>query len=126
MLSNLRASKGQFPAFPEDSSRFKAKPRKTNMNTSHRKTILSFCMAAMAVYGGFETKAIGGLPTASGWIITGPAPAGRDSFLGNGNVAALSTSTNPALSAGGGDLITLNAGGFAIGSGVNTIVISTS
>ncbi|MGB8353862.1 MAG: autotransporter domain-containing protein [Chthoniobacteraceae bacterium] len=58
------------------------------------------------------------------WTTGGASPLGGTIFVGSGNTGPLSTATSPALTLGGGDTITLNLGGFAMGSGVDTIIIS--
>ena len=58
------------------------------------------------------------------WTTGGASPLGGTIFVGSGNTGPLSTATTPALTLGGGDTITLNVGGFATGSGVDTIIIS--
>jgi len=58
------------------------------------------------------------------WTTNGASPLGGTIFIGSNNTGPLSTTTTPALTVGGGDTITLNIGGFAMGSGTDTIVIT--
>ncbi|HWB60548.1 MAG TPA: autotransporter domain-containing protein [Chthoniobacteraceae bacterium] len=89
----------------------------------------AIALAAAAVFGGIliATSARADILLPSGWINTGSDGAGGSNFVGSGTVGALGPSTDPALSINGGDIITLQSGGFAIGAaGQSTITITTS
>ena len=89
------------------------------------KNVFMYCTAATALFCVMQSSAA--LPPApSGWVNTGADGLGGFNFTGSGNVGALSSVTNPFLSAGGGDHITLNVGGYAVGTSTDTIIITTS
>ena len=90
------------------------------------RNVFVYCAAATALFGGMQAASAITPTPSNGWIITGPSGAGGSIFVGNGNVGALSTSTNVHLSGSGGDLIILNPGGVAVGNNTDTIIITTS
>jgi len=76
---------------------------------------------------GILSFALSGMETAHGqWTITGTTVGGGNVVVGDGStLGPLSQTTQPALSSGGFDSVTLNPGSVATASGMDTIAFST-